>query len=130
MWKKQIRAERAAEAASQMVAKAEALQKAAMGRPGSSGNEGDPSEDVSENEADIHSNTTHSVDGNPALSKSVSLDGQTENGLQDGPSDVFKAVDDNQDLSKSVSLDDTIENAQQDGQSDPAKVDGKPVNHF
>lgn len=52
MWKKQIRAERAAEAASQMVAKAEALQKAAMERPGSSGNEGGPSEDVSENEAE------------------------------------------------------------------------------
>lgn len=52
MWRKQIRAERAAEAASQMVAKANALQKAAMERPGSSGNEGGPSEDVSENEAD------------------------------------------------------------------------------
>jgi hypothetical protein len=52
MWRKQIRAERAAEAASQMVAKAEALQKAAMERPGSSGNEGGPSEDVSENETD------------------------------------------------------------------------------
>lgn len=52
MWRKQIRAERAAEVASQMVAKAEALQKAAMERPGSSGNEGGLSEDVSENEAD------------------------------------------------------------------------------
>lgn len=52
MWRKQIRAERAAEAASQMVAKANALQKAAMERPGSSGNEGGLSEDVSENETD------------------------------------------------------------------------------
>ena len=52
MWRKQIRAERAAEAASQMVAKANALRKAAVERPGSSGNEGGPSEDVSENEAD------------------------------------------------------------------------------
>jgi ABC-type glutathione transport system ATPase component len=58
MWKKQIRAERAFEAASQMVAKANALQKAAMERPGSSGNEGGPSEDVSENEADNRSSTT------------------------------------------------------------------------
>ena len=39
MWRKQIRAERAAE-------------KALKGRPGSSGNEGGPSEDASENEAD------------------------------------------------------------------------------
>jgi hypothetical protein len=52
MWRKQIRAERAAEAASQMVAKANALHKAAMERPGSSGNEGGLSEDVSENEGD------------------------------------------------------------------------------
>jgi ABC-type multidrug transport system ATPase subunit len=59
MWKKQIRAERAFEAASQMVAKANALQKAAMERPGSSGNEGGgASEDVSENEADNRSSTT------------------------------------------------------------------------
>ena len=52
MWRKQIRAERAAEAASHAVAKASALQKAVMERPGSSGNEGTPSEDVSENEVD------------------------------------------------------------------------------
>lgn len=58
MWRKQIRAERAAEAASQMVAKANALQKAAMERPGSSGNEEGASGDVSENEADNRSSTT------------------------------------------------------------------------
>jgi len=59
MWRKQIRAERAAVAASQMVKKANALQKAAMIRPGSSGNEGGgASEDVSENEADTRSSTT------------------------------------------------------------------------
>jgi hypothetical protein len=58
MWKKQIRAERAFEAASQMVAKANALQKAAMERPGSSGNEEGASGDVSENEADNRSSTT------------------------------------------------------------------------
>jgi hypothetical protein len=58
MWKKQIRAERAAEAASKMVEKANALQKAAMERPGSSGNEEGASGDVSENEADNRSSTT------------------------------------------------------------------------
>ena len=35
-----------------MVAKAKALNEAVMDRPGSSGNEGGPSEDVSENETD------------------------------------------------------------------------------
>lgn len=58
MWRKQIRAERAADKAFQAVAKAKALQEAAMDRPGSSGNEGSPSEDVSENEADNRSSTT------------------------------------------------------------------------
>lgn len=52
MWRKQIRAEQAAEQASRAVAKANALREAAMDRPGSSGNEGGPSEDVSESEAD------------------------------------------------------------------------------
>ena len=52
MWRKQIRAERAAVAASRMVAEANALQKAVMDRPGSSGIEGGASEDVSENEVD------------------------------------------------------------------------------
>jgi hypothetical protein len=60
MWRKQIRAERAAEAASFALAKAEALQKAALERPGSSGNHS-PSEDVSENEADSHSCTVFAV---------------------------------------------------------------------
>jgi ATP-binding cassette, subfamily B, vacuolar membrane transporter HMT1/ACLQ len=52
MWRKQIRAEQAAEQASRAVAKANALREAAMDRPGSSGNEGGPSEDVSDSEAD------------------------------------------------------------------------------
>jgi hypothetical protein len=56
MWKKQIRAERAAEQAYQMVAKAKALKEAAENRPGSAGNEGSP--DLSENEADNRSGTT------------------------------------------------------------------------
>lgn len=58
MWRKQIRAERAAEQAFQMAAKAKALKEAAMARPGSSGNEGSPSEDVSENEGDNRSSST------------------------------------------------------------------------
>ena len=57
MWRKQIRAEQAAEQASRAVAKANALRKAALARPGSSGNEGSPSEDVSESETDTHSST-------------------------------------------------------------------------
>jgi hypothetical protein len=82
MWRKQIRAERAAEAASQMVAKANALQKAVMDRPGSSGNEGGASEDVSENEAETRSSTTLV----PSLA-SRALIHATE-GLQDGDSSM------------------------------------------
>jgi ABC-type glutathione transport system ATPase component len=58
MWRKQIRAERAAEQAFQMAAKAKALKEAAMARPGSSGNEGSPSEDVSENEGENRRSST------------------------------------------------------------------------
>jgi ABC-type multidrug transport system ATPase subunit len=58
MWRKQIRAERAAEQAFQMAAKAKALKEAVMARPGSSGNEGSPSEDVSETEGDNRSGST------------------------------------------------------------------------
>jgi hypothetical protein len=90
MWRKQIRAERAAETASKMVAKANALQKAAMERPGSSGNEGGPSEDVSENEADSRT-LAQSSELEHALSTenvpSPASDSQTENTLQDSTSD-------------------------------------------
>ncbi|PQE15591.1 Heavy metal tolerance protein [Rutstroemia sp. NJR-2017a BBW] len=55
MWKKQIRAERAAEAASQMVAKANKLREAAMETP-NSGN--DISAEASDNEADTRSTQT------------------------------------------------------------------------
>ena len=48
MWRKQIRAERAAEQAFHMAAKAQALKEAVMARPSSCGS---PSESVSENEA-------------------------------------------------------------------------------
>lgn len=80
MWRKQIRAERAAEAAEKMVAKANALQAAVMDRPGSSGNEGGPSEDVSENEADSR-NSTVLV---PNLASKALVQGAE--GLQDGDS--------------------------------------------
>ncbi|PQE21831.1 hypothetical protein CJF31_00007677 [Rutstroemia sp. NJR-2017a BVV2] len=55
MWKKQIRAERAAEAASQMVAKANKLREAVMETP-NSGN--DISAEASDNEADTRSTQT------------------------------------------------------------------------
>lgn len=59
MWRKQIRAERAAEQAFQAAAKAKALKDAVMApRPGSSGNEGSLSEDVSETEGDNRSSST------------------------------------------------------------------------
>lgn len=94
MWRKQIRAERAAEAASQMVAKAEALQKAAMERPGSSGNEGGPSEDVSENEADsrtlVQSRELHhplSTAESALELESPAGDSQADNTLLDSASD-------------------------------------------
>ncbi|KAG4434977.1 hypothetical protein IFR05_009531 [Cadophora sp. M221] len=58
MWKKQSKADRAAEQAAHAVAKAKALQDAVTTRPGSSGNEGSPSEDVSENEGDNRSSAT------------------------------------------------------------------------
>lgn len=58
MWKKQSKADKALEQAAQAVAKAKALQEAVTTRPGSSGNEGSPSEDVSENEGDNRSSAT------------------------------------------------------------------------
>jgi hypothetical protein len=57
MWRKQIRAEQAAEQASRAVAKANALRELALARPGSSGNEGGTSGDVSENETETPRNT-------------------------------------------------------------------------
>lgn len=60
MWKKQIRAERAAEKASEMVARARALSEAASIRtPGTdSSKANDRSTEVSEYEGDNHSNRT------------------------------------------------------------------------
>ncbi|KAG9239021.1 putative heavy metal tolerance protein [Amylocarpus encephaloides] len=56
MWRKQIRAEQAAEKASLAVAKANRLRDA-LARPGSSCHEGSPTEDLSENETDTRSGT-------------------------------------------------------------------------
>jgi len=90
MWRKQIRAERAAEQASQMAAKAKALKEAAMARPGSSGNEGSPSEDVSENEADNRSGSSTLV--TPSLvSKALAHNAET---LRDGASSISGSTDD------------------------------------
>ncbi|TAQ83126.1 hypothetical protein B7494_g8550 [Chlorociboria aeruginascens] len=80
MWKKQIRAERAAEAAFQMVARANALREAAMDRPGSAGNDGGPSEDVSENEADSRNSRTLT----PSLASKALV--RAAEGLRDGSS--------------------------------------------
>ncbi|KAH8801657.1 ABC transporter-like protein [Xylogone sp. PMI_703] len=58
MWKKQIRAERAADEAAQAMAKAHALREVALKMPGSSGNDGAHSAEVSDNELDNRSSTT------------------------------------------------------------------------
>lgn len=71
MWRKQIKAERAMEQASQMVAKAKALKEASIDRPGSSGNDGSPSEDVSENEADNKSIATTLVNHSTSASRAL-----------------------------------------------------------
>ena len=65
-----------------MVAKAKALKEAAMDRPGSSGNEGGPSEDVSENEADNRE---------PSLSSRAVVRGAES--LQDGASSITHVDD-------------------------------------
>ncbi|RDL39683.1 Uncharacterized protein BP5553_04023 [Venustampulla echinocandica] len=87
MWRKQIRAEQAAEQASRAVAKANALREAAMDRPGSSGN-GGPSEDSSESEADARSTNTLSI---PAPASRV--DGAAENPRGAGSSVTGSNVD-------------------------------------
>ena len=55
MWRKQIRAERAAEVASHALAKAKLLRESAMERPTSSGNQCVSSGEVSENDTDVRS---------------------------------------------------------------------------
>ncbi|RFU23944.1 hypothetical protein B7463_g12395, partial [Scytalidium lignicola] len=58
MWRKQIRAERAADEAALMMAKANALREVALKMPGSSGHDGAHSAEVSDNETDNRSSTT------------------------------------------------------------------------
>jgi hypothetical protein len=111
MWRKQIRAERAAEAASQMIKKANALQKAAMIRPGSSGNEGGgASEDVSENEAETRSSTT-------LASRALTRDPE---GMNDGDSSLQGSQ---ADLIEFNNMDD------RDGQYDSSQIDRKDYAH-
>lgn len=117
MWRKQIRAERAAEAASQMVAKANALQAAVMDRPGSSGNEGGLSEDVSENEAESRS-TTIMV---PNLASKALV--RPVDGLQDGDSTLHGSQ-------AGDSIEDKLEDRKEDpehGKTDQDKA--KPEDH-
>ena len=105
MWRKQIRAERAFEAASKMVEKANALQKAALERPGSSGNEEGASGDVSENEADNRSSTTLA----PSLSANAvrATDSTTEETpvSDDVRGDHTHSVDGNADIATSSRAD-------------------------
>ncbi|KAI9049028.1 hypothetical protein LZ554_006876 [Drepanopeziza brunnea f. sp. 'monogermtubi'] len=69
MWRKQIKAERAEQQATQMMAKAKALKEAIMTRPTSSGNEGSPSEEASDNDCgrDNRSTTTSATLASNAL---------------------------------------------------------------
>ncbi|EKD20460.1 heavy metal tolerance protein precursor [Drepanopeziza brunnea f. sp. 'multigermtubi' MB_m1] len=69
MWRKQIKAERAEQQATQMMAKAKALKDAIMTRPTSSGNEGSPSEEASDNDCgrDNRSTTTSATLASNAL---------------------------------------------------------------
>ena len=140
MWKKQIRAERAFEAANKMVEKANALQKAAMERPGSSGNEEGASGDVSENEADNRSSTTLA----PSLStkavvraaEGLRTDASTleemlmleDNKSADFDVDQARSIDDNPDVATSSALDDKTEVGE--GEPMPAEADNsKTADH-
>ena len=114
MWKKQIRAERAAEAASQMVAKANALREAAMERPGSSGNEDGPSEDVSENEADNRSGANSIAPSNTSLSTQALLRATEQ--LQDVDSSVSGS---NTEEQRAMDEGNRIETAPADAKADP-----------
>jgi ABC-type glutathione transport system ATPase component len=84
MWRKQIRAERAAEQASVAVARAQALQEAANNRPGSPGNDGG-SGDVSENEIETRAPSLLLPDGGSSFthvddSKALTDDGKSDDG--------------------------------------------------
>lgn len=98
MWRKQIKAEQAAVKASQAVAKANALREAAMDRPGSSGNEASPSEDVSENEADARSGMT--LVGPNAGSRSQATEQAQELDVSVAGSNTDTLIDDLVDLAQ------------------------------
>ena len=118
MWKKQIRAERAAEAASQMVAKANALREAAMDRPGSSGNEDGPSEDVSENEADDRGGATFIAPSSTSLSTRALLHATEQLHDVDSPAGGSKSeVQSAADEGNAVETDATDPKAQHAGSS-------------
>lgn len=126
MWRKQIRAERAADKAFQAVAKAKALQEAALARPGSSGNEGSPSEDVSENEADNRSSSTTLV--TPSLATKALV--QAAENLRDrdaASSDGSNFGDDQHDDSKPPhdTQDDTKPPDAELGQEQPGQAPSK-----
>ena len=80
MWKRQIKAERAVKVASKAMAEAKALAEAAMERPSSSGNDGLPSEDVSENEAEARLGNPTSAVPNLASEALVRSAGNLEQG--------------------------------------------------
>lgn len=82
MWRKQIRAERAADEAAAAVAKAQALQKAAADRPGSP-HEGN-SADVSDNEAETRAPSIMVTDG---ASSFTHVDETRDRKSDDGKSD-------------------------------------------
>jgi ABC-type glutathione transport system ATPase component len=122
MWRKQIKAERAMEKASEMFAKAKALKESSLDRPSSSGNEGSPSEDGSENEADAHGSTTLV---SPSLA-SMALTRVAESS-RDGASSVGGSTFGDDKLAHEKSA----ENAQPGGDAgkgDPA-ANGKPADH-
>ena len=128
MWKKQIRAERAFEAASKMVEKANALQKAAMERPGSSGNEEGASGDVSENETDNRSSTTLA----PSLSAKAVV--RVAEGLPAADASAMEdslILDDNTSADLAPSSETTDDKTEvEDGETIPAEVnDSKTYEH-
>lgn len=83
MWRKQIRAERAAEQASVMVAKAKKLSDAALDRPGSP-----LSEDASENETDTRTPSINSGDDKSDDGEATLNNGQITSNSNDESSDL------------------------------------------
>lgn len=83
MWRKQIKAERAAEEASVLVAKAKKLSDAAMERPGSP-----LSEDASENETDTRTPSINSGDDKSDDDEATLNNGQTMEQSNDDPTEL------------------------------------------